>query len=214
MSIAQPVQGQRFLLRNLDWSQYRTIADAVGASHVRLAYDRGNLEMMTLSHDHERWSKLIGQFIEVITDELDIPRQSGGSTTFNREDLERGLEPDQCYYLANEPLVRDKTDIDLNVDPPPDLAVEVEISRSAVNRMGIYAAIGVPEVWRFDGEELRVFQLTDAPGYAQADRSRHFPMLPLAEVQRFLRQRGQTDETTLVRSFRNWVREQQARGWK
>src|SRR5437867_7161744 len=90
---------QRFVLRNVDWAQYRAFAAALGEAHVRLTYDRGNLEFRTLSHGHERCSKLLGRLIETLTEELDVPRQSGGSTTFDREDLERGLEPDQCYYL-------------------------------------------------------------------------------------------------------------------
>lgn len=203
---------QRFLMRNVDWPQYRAFAKALDECHVRLTYDRGKLEFMTLSHNHERWSNLLGQFVEVLTEELDMPRQSGGSTTFDRENLERGIEPDQCYYLEHEPQVRDKDEIDLTVDPPPDLALEIEISRSALNRMGIYAAIKVPEVWRFNGEVLRVYHLV-GENYVQADHSLHFPFLPLTKVQEFLAQRGQMDETSLVKSFRQWVREQIASGW-
>src|SRR5689334_11793854 len=113
VATVQTPNEQRFLLRNVDWPRYRAFAEALGEAHVRLTYDRGNLEFMTLSHGHERWSKLLGQFIEVLTEELNLPRQSGGSTTFDRADLERGLEPDQCYYLSHEPLVRNKDEIDL-----------------------------------------------------------------------------------------------------
>src|SRR5271169_1204494 len=101
MATAQPSNEQRFLMRNVEWERYRGFADFVGELHVRLTYDRGNLEFMTLSHGHERLSNLLGRFVEILTEELDRPIQSGGSTTFNREDLERGLEPDQCYYLDN-----------------------------------------------------------------------------------------------------------------
>ena len=204
---------QRFVMRNLDWPRYRALADVVGETHVRLTYDRGKLEFMTLSHGHERCSNLLGQFVEVLTEELDMPRQSGQSTTFDREDLDRGLEPDQCYYLTNEPLVRDKDEIDLTIDPPPDLAIEVEITRSAINRMAIYAALAVPEVWRFNGEALRVYNLDPEGKYVEVERSRYFPFLSLAEVAGFLQRRTQMDETSLVRSFRQWVREQIARGW-
>jgi Uma2 family endonuclease len=167
----------RCLLPNIGWRQYRAIADAIGETHVRLTYDRGRLELMTLSHGHERRKELLGRLLGVLTEELDIPCQSGGSTTFNREDLERGIEPDQCYYLENEPRVRDKEEIDLNVDPPPDLAIEIEVSRSALNRMDIYAAMRVPEVWRFDGIHLYVHLLNEQGEYDVTDRSRHFPFL-------------------------------------
>jgi Uma2 family endonuclease len=211
---AAPPSEQRFLLRNLDWSSYQAIANALGESHVRLTYDQGNLELMTLSHTHERWITLLDLFVVVLTEEMNMPRQDGGSTTFDRADLDRGLEPDRCYYLEHEPLVREKDQIDLTVDPPPDLALEIEISRSALNRMGIYAAMRVPEVWRFDGTTLRVFQLTAEGTYVAADRSRHFPLLPLTQVEAFLRRRGQIDHMNLVKSFRVWVREQIARGWQ
>jgi Uma2 family endonuclease len=109
--------------------------------------------------------------------------------------------------------VRDKDEIDLTIDPPPDLAFEIDISRSSLNRMGIYAAMRVPEIWRFDGEVLRVHQLTDEGSYVEVDRSRYFPFLPLKELEAFLHRRGETDETSLVKAFRQWVREQIVRGW-
>jgi Uma2 family endonuclease len=199
-----------FVLRDIDWSGYRSIADSVGESHVRLTYDRGNLELMTLSHGHERWSGLLGRLIEALTEEFDMPCQSGGSTTLNREDLERGLEPDRCYYLEHGSAVRDKDEIDLTVDPPPDLAIEVDISRSSLSRMNIYASLGVPEVWRFDGETLCVFRLDSKARYVESEESPHFPMLPLAEVQAFLLRRNSMDETRLVKAFRAWVRELQS----
>jgi Uma2 family endonuclease len=198
------------VLRDIDWPGYKSIADSVGESHVRLTYDRGNLELMTLSHGHERWSGLLGRLIEALTEELDMPCQSGGSTTLDREDLARGLEPDRCYYLEHEAAVRDKDEIDLAVDPPPDLAIEVDISRSSLSRMSIYAALGVPEVWRFDGERLRVFRLDAQARYIESEQSPHFPMLPLAEVQAFLLRRNSMDETRLVKAFRAWVRELQS----
>ncbi len=209
-----PLRENRFRLSDIDWSSYKAIANAIGERHVRLTYDRGNLEFMTISYEHERWNELLGQFIVVLTEELDMPRQSAGSTTFDREDLARAVEPDRCYYLANAPLMRDKEQIDLTIDPPPDLALEIEISRSLLNRLGIYAAMGVPEVWRFDGDELQVLLLAEAGRYVESDRSRAFPFLLLSEVLRFLRQRSTVDETTLVRSFRQWVREQIARAWQ
>src|SRR5205807_1671967 len=113
-----------------------------------------------------------------------------------------------------EPLVRAIEKLDLRRNPPPDLAIEVDISHSSVNRMGIYAALGVPEVWRFDGQALQVNQLGSDGKYAVSDRSLHFPFLPLAELVAFLLKRTQMDETSLVRSFRDWVRQQVATGWQ
>ena len=98
----------------------------------------------------------LGRIIDILAEELEIPYDAGGSTTHKREDLAKGLEPDQCYYIRNEPLIRGRMELDLTHDPPPDLAIEIDISRSSVTRLGIYAALGVPEVWRYDGEALQV----------------------------------------------------------
>ena len=206
--------GQRFVLRTADWDSYRAFIDLLGQSHVRLTYDRGNLELMTVSYLHEWLKKLLGRFIEILSEELNLHLRSVGSTTLDRAELDRGLEPDQCYYLENEPKVRGRDEIDLNVDPPPDLAVEIEVSRSVLNRLSVYAALRIPEVWRFDGETLHILRLTAAGDYVEVNRSPHFPQLPPAELTAFLGRRHEMSETELVRSFRQWVREQIAGGWQ
>lgn len=213
MATVQIPREQRIVLSHIDWQAYRKIADALGDRHVRLTYDRGNLELVTLSHGHERCRSLFGQIIVVLTEELRMPRQSGGSTTFRHEDQNRGLEADKCYYLESEPLVRDKDEIDLTIDPPPDLAIEIDISRSSLDRMAIYAAIRVPKVWCFDGTTLRVYRLQANGDYRESDRSLHFPMLSLAEVAKVVQRRTQMDEMNLMLPFRQWGREQIALGW-
>jgi Uma2 family endonuclease len=132
----RPVE-QRFLLHGVDWSEYRTIADALGERHLKLAYDGWNLEFRTVSHLHNKLSRLVGRFVVVLTEELGLPIDSIGSTTLDREDARRALEPDECFYLQNEALIRDKDNIDLEFDPPPDLAVEIDVSRSSLNRLDI-----------------------------------------------------------------------------
>ncbi len=206
--------GQRFVLRPTNWANYRAFADLLEEVHVRLTYDRGRLEFMTLSNLHERLNRLVARLLEVLTEELNMPLMSAGSTTLNREDLDRGVEPDQSYYLENEPRMRGRDEIDLTRDPPPDLAIEIEVTRSALNRMSIYAALAIPEVWRFDGETLHVHVRTPEGTYVETERSPHFPFLPLAEIVAFIARRHEISETELVRSFRAWVREQIARGWQ
>src|SRR5437870_8588224 len=114
---------------------------------------------MAPTFNHERCKRKVGRVIETLAEETNRPIVSGGSTTFRREDLERGLEPDDCFYLANVAAILGKEEIDLRFDPPPDLALEIEISRSSLDRMSIYAALGVPELWRFNGQHLQVFIL-------------------------------------------------------
>jgi Uma2 family endonuclease len=161
---------------------------------------------MSPSEEHERFKKLIGRMIEVMTEELRIPIRSAGSTTWKDELKKHGLEPDECYYVANEPKVRGRDGIDLSDDPPPDLALEVELSGPWIEKMPIYADLGVPEVWCYDGESLRIMLLHANGRYAQAPRSAAFPFLPLVEIERFLARRNETDETSWIRGFREWVR--------
>src|SRR5262249_27548297 len=157
--------------------------------------------------------KLLGRLVETLTEIMEIDILSCGYMTCRREELQRGVEGDESYWIENEPAVRGKDHIDLDVDPPPDLFLEIEISRSALHRMGIFAALKIPEVWCWDGEALRVYLLTPQGTYRQTKRSKAFPFLPLDEFAKFL-EPTELSETQLIRSFRAWVREQIASGWK
>ncbi|OHB73485.1 MAG: hypothetical protein A2V70_20495 [Planctomycetes bacterium RBG_13_63_9] len=193
------------VLQNIAWSTYEAIVAENRNPGTRFTYDRGTLEIMSPSKEQQRCKKLIGRMIETMTEELGIPIRSAGSTTWTSEARQQGLEPDECYYVANESRVRGRDEIDLAVDPPPDLAIEVEISSRLIDKMPIYARLGVPEVWRYDGRTLQVEQLQRDGTYARQDHSSAFPFLPLAEMTRFLDRRNATDETSWIRSFRQWV---------
>lgn len=197
---------QRLVLSGVSWERYEGLLRDFEGRHIRLTYSQGDLEIMTVSSKHERCKSLAARLFEVLTEELDIPVLSLGNTTYKREDLARGLEPDECWYIKHEALMREKEEIDLNIDPPPELVIEVEISRSVINRLEIYARLGVPEIWRYDGETLRVCVLTDGGNYVDVDRSATLPQVPLDGLARFLALRGEMDETSLVKSFRAWVR--------
>ena len=145
----------RVLLKNISWQTYRSlIKDFEQQPAMRLTYDRGLLEIRMPLDPHETYKKLLGRFVEALTEELGIETRSLGSRTCTREDLARGLEPDQCYYIQNESAVWNKEQIDLRQDPPPDLVIEIDITSSSINRLDIYADIGVPEVWRYDGHSF------------------------------------------------------------
>lgn len=195
---------QRFLLHGVNWRSYQLLGEALLNRHIRITYDRGDLEMMTVSREHERNKTFVARLIEEFTVALDIPIQSAGSTTWQREDLDRGLEPDECYYMLNEPLVRFKEELDLAVDPPPDLALEVEVSRSMLDRVSIYAALGVPEIWRYDGRKLTVGVLKGG-AYVEQERSLNLPLLEPATVLRFVELRQTLNETACIRAFREWL---------
>ncbi|HEX8201058.1 MAG TPA: Uma2 family endonuclease [Isosphaeraceae bacterium] len=144
MATVQAPAEQRLVLWDVGWKGYLALLDVVGDRRIRITYDRGNVELMTVSPLHEFSKKNLARLIEILSYELDLDIRSGGSFTFKREDLDRGLEPDECYWFRNEPLVRMKMEFDPLIDPPPDLVVEVEVSRSVLDRMGILAALGVP----------------------------------------------------------------------
>ena len=206
ISVLNEPQSQQ-LLHGVPWHTYEFFLTELDSRHLRITYDRGELEIMTLSHAHEFFGTFLGDLIRILTIELSILIHSGGSTTFKRILNERGLEPDECYWIQNESRMRTKIDFDFDADPPPDLAIEVEIRCSALDRMDIYAAFRVPEVWRFDGERLRVHLLTADGKYKESTTSLAFPMAPITEIERFLLESQTKDETTVLRAFGKWVRE-------
>ncbi|HEX4590161.1 MAG TPA: Uma2 family endonuclease [Gemmataceae bacterium] len=205
---ATPTEPRFGVLHGQTWQDYdRALAerDRLGRRY-RITYDRGVLEIMPISAPHAKWQALIAGLLFIFATTKKIPVSSFGPLTCRREELDRGLEPDWCYYVQNEPRVRGRMNLDLDADPPPDLAVEVEVSREVIDRLGILAALGVPEVWRYDGERLTILVL-DADGqYVQATASRALPSLPLDEFERRLAAWGTTDETTWLNDWQDWVR--------
>jgi Uma2 family endonuclease len=196
----------RVVLRDIRWETFEALLEFLGERRARIAYDGGTLELMSPSQKHEWLKRLIGRLIEAFTEELGIDILSCGSTTLKSALKECGVEPDECYYVEHEPAVRGREDIDLRKDPPPDLAIEISITRGIVNRKVIFAALGVPELWVHDGKGLKVLRLQGGE-YRASATSGVFPSLPIAEVSRFLEKRKSTSETSLVRTFRSWVRE-------
>ncbi len=210
--LSPPAEEEPVLLRNVRWATYRALLSDLGDhGGRRLTFDRGLLEIMSPSSTHERLKRIIGRFVEALTEELGVEIRSGGSTTFKSNEREQGLEPDECYYLQGEPKVRGKEKINLTRDPPPDLAIEIDITSSSLDRFGIYAGFKIPEVWRYNGERLKAYRLKKrgmkgGEGYAEIEKSLAFPALPLEGFVRFLARRNDLSENRLIREFRAWVR--------
>lgn len=206
MSIAEAVktEGNRLVLHGVPWPHYETLLDLFKDRPLRLTYDRGTLELMTPLSIHERYKMLIGRMIDVMTLEWGIRIVAVGSTTFRSEEARRGLEPDQCYYLANAAGVADWSRVDLDVDPPPDLAVEIDVTSDSSLRLGVYSGLKIPEVWRFDGETLEVLRL-EGDGYRPAPASIALSSAPIAEMTRFLMRYNLGDDTAWTREFRDWL---------
>jgi Uma2 family endonuclease len=204
-TVSAPLE-QRLVLDGVDWQTYgRMLRAFSNRPGVRLTYDRGSLEIMTLSYEHENTGHLLGRFVVVLTEELGLPINCGGSTTFRRRKRKRGLEPDDCYWIASEPLVRGKDRINLRTDPPPDLALEIDVTHSSLNRLAIYAALRVPEVWRLESQRIVCYLLGTDGHYSASTSSRAFPGLDPAELSPFLAMRRQMDQNAIVRQFRAWV---------
>ncbi|HEV3204639.1 MAG TPA: Uma2 family endonuclease [Gemmataceae bacterium] len=198
---------QRLFLNSIAWEEYEGIGKILkDRPGLRLTFDQGMLELMTTSPEHEKYKMWLGRFIETLAEEFNFAIEPGGNMTLRREDLDRGLESDQCYWIAHEKQVRGKLTWDPACDPPPDLVLEIEISREGQDRMTIYAALQVPEVWRFDGELLRVFVLQPDRNYHHVENSPTFPGVPLVEMIRFLEAFKTQDYLSVVRSFQGWVR--------
>jgi Uma2 family endonuclease len=208
MATVQASAEQRFVLYGVSWPEYgRMLRAFAERPAVRLTYDRGTLEIMTLSHEHENRAHMLGRLIVALTEELDLPVKGGGSTTFRRRRRRRGLEPDECYWITSEPQVRGKLKVDLRLDPPPDLVLEIDISRSSLDRMAIYASLGVPEVWRYDVAGLTFFALGADNRYAGVIHSRSFPQVSMVDLLPFMALSGQMDENAIIREFRTWIRQ-------
>jgi Uma2 family endonuclease len=213
MNTAALLPSEHVVLDRISWRTFLSFLEDCGEHRRgRITYDRGTLEIMTLSSLHESWKRFVGRLIGAYADEAGLEIKEFGSFTFKLERLERGLEPDECFYIANEALVRNRDEIDLEKDPSPDLVVEVDISRSSLDRMSIYAAFRVPEVWRFDGKALRAYRLNRRGSYSEVAVSRALPGLAMSDLQRFLRRRGGASDSQVVRAFKAWVRARATKG--
>ncbi|NJL84426.1 MAG: Uma2 family endonuclease [Chloroflexaceae bacterium] len=192
----------RTVLPGVRWETYQAlVGDPATNAGKRLTYDQGILEIMTPLPEHEANKRLLGRMVEAATEVLGLEIYSLGSATWSREDLLRAIEPDECYYITHEAIARGKLSFDLRVDPAPDLAIEIDLTSSSLNRLSIYAALGVPELWRFDGQELWIYLLRNGV-YEQEERSQVLPVLSKSDLLGFLKQRGELGENTLLRQFR------------
>jgi len=199
--------GGSAVLHEVSWKLYRKLRKMPENRHIRMTYDRGELEIMSPSRVHESIALLLGSLIDVWAIELDVAVAGCRTMTIRRADLKRGFEPDNCYYVQHEPQMRDEKKIDFKTDPPPDLAIEVEVSRKLLKKAGIYASFGVPELWFWSGSTLKVLELSPEGEYIPRETSICFPTFPIAKAEDIVRQLGTVHETDLILSFRDWVRD-------
>lgn len=206
MLLESIIAEQRTVLYNLSWETFEALLRDTGEHRgSRFAYDCGTLEIMTPLFEHENPKIQFDRLIFSLAEELDIEVISAGSTTLKRKSLAKGIEPDSCYYIQNEAAMRGRETLNLEIDPPPDLAVEIDITTSSVNKFNIYAALGVAELWRYDGEVLKFYQLVENQ-YIEIKFSLAFPLVSVGDMNRFIQQGKTMGEIALLKSFRAWVR--------
>lgn len=198
----------RVILHNTSWETYERLMEERGESRVpRFAYDHGELEIMSPSTEHESIAYYIGLLVAVFAEETKGDLYGAGSTTFGREDLERGFEPDACFYVQNAEHVRGKRRIDLGVDPPPNLVIEIDITSPSLDKFPIYARTSIPEIWRHDGERLAIFELRGEE-YIEVAGSKILPPLTSEALSRFIEESASLGIVTWMRRVREWTREQ------
>jgi Uma2 family endonuclease len=199
--------GQGLILHGISWATYeRLLADYQDSHAAHFAYDQGELEIMVLSLEHERLKHTLATLVEVLAEEMGIDVDGVGSTTFQREDLAKGFEPDACFYIQQAEQVAGKKRIDLSEDPPPDLVIEIDITNPSLNKFPIYAQIGVPEIWHYDGQTLSVLKREDQ-AYTLVEASVVLPGIPSAQLLCFIHDSESLKRTVWLRQVREWVRQ-------
>ena len=202
--IPQPIGERRVVLRSLDWQSYSAIRQSLSSDRsTRLTYSQGLLEITMPLEVHEFSTWLIGRFIYILVSELGMDIKTIGSTTLDRPALDRSAEPDAAYYIQNQRLVAGRT-IDLEKDPPPDLVVEVDITHTDIDKLQLYAAMGIPEFWRYNGETWRIYSLRGSE-YVEVEISPTFVMVPKTKLYEFLAD-ARVSEIKADQALRHWVR--------
>ena len=190
------------------WNEYEELLAAVGeASGLRISFEDGTLQIMTLSQRHEKYSTLIERMVDRLSSFLRVKVLFYGSATMRKREKQKGVEPDACFYIQNASLVGTKDEIDFNTDPPPDVVVEIDLHHDSISKFPIYAALGVPEFWRYDGNVLIIYLLRDGQ-YQLSDVSESLPLLTAAVLTEFLARTSKEDQYEILLAFEEWLNAQ------
>jgi len=194
------------LLSGIGWDTYERLLADMGDSHVaRFAYDQGVLEIMAPSYEHESVKGHLALLVNILAEEFSIDVEGAGSTTFRRKDLIKGFEPDECFYIQHAELVRGKKRLDLAEDPPPDLVIEIDITSPSLSKFPIFAALGIPEVWRYDGTTMSIFTLVGTT-YVERLDSVALPKVTSSVLSELLASSQHVKRTEWLRQVRTWAR--------
>lgn len=206
-NVLSPPQEQKIILENVSWETYeRLLAEHNESAGPRFTYDNGYLELMILSVEHEEPNRTLALIVDIVAAELRVNVRRIGSNTCKREDLLKGFEPDSAFYVQNAASVRGKKRIDLRQDPPPDLVIEIDVTSPSVPRFPIFAAVGVPEVWRCRENVVQIFKLQDG-SYEESEQSLALPPLTGDVLTRFLEENETLDSPDWMQRVRAWAQE-------
>ena len=197
--------GQRIQLQAINWQELEAILDELGDKRAsRIAYSDGVLEIRMPLPKHEKAKVLVGDMVKILLEEMDVDNECFGSSTFKRQDMAKGIEPDDCFYIENAAQMIGKDRIDLTIDPPPDLAIEVDVTSKT--GLEAYQALGVPELWRWEDGRLRISLLRDGR-YQDVSSSPHFSQFPIVDgMAQFLDRSHTEGRSQTLKAFRQWVR--------
>src|SRR5262245_54252469 len=198
--------GSALIFEDVTWDEYEELLEEFSDnSHYRISYDKGRLEIMSPSERHEYRKSILGSLVEILTEELNMNLVRLGSTTWKKRKISRGAEPDESFYITSCERIRNKHEIDLNTDPPPDLVIEVDVSHSSRNKFAIYAGLGVPELWRYRKGGIRFYRLVEGQ-YVEVATSGLFPFLEQSDLNTFVNQDYIEEFNQTKRAFREWVK--------
>jgi Uma2 family endonuclease len=199
-------RGAALRLPDVSWDEYeQLLSELAERSDLRLTFDRGRLEIVSPLPKHEKFARFIERMMAVLSEELKIEVEGTGCATLRTKRGSRGIEADCSYYVQNARTIIGQRDIDLDFDPPPDIAVEIDLTGSSRSKLSVYAALGVPEIWRYDGSAVKIL-LLESERYVERANSLAFPILTSEAIARFLEQSETDGQTTALALFRAWVK--------
>jgi Uma2 family endonuclease len=204
-AIAHLPAGATLRLPGIGWDEYEELLlELAGRPGLRMSYDTGRVEIMSPSPEHEEYKEFILRLVQVLSEIINVTLETRGSATYKRQRGAKGVEPDTSFYVQNAARIIGQRTIDLEVDPPPDVAVEIDTTNESLSKFQIYAALEVPEIWRYDGHQSHIYHLT-SEGYTEAPTSRAFSLLPAAALTEFLEQSKTEGQTAALTAFRQWL---------
>lgn len=193
------------ILNHVSWEMYEQLLEIFAEyPAIRITYNHGILELMSPLPEHERASWTLGRLITILSEELDLEIMGLKSTTWKAKPKAVGKEADECFYIQNEVKMRGKLQINLEIEPPPDLVVEVDLTHSFMNKLSVYAQLKVPEIWQYNNQKITIYLLQNE-NYQKSEESLAFPSFPVQELAQFVKLDEQKGENERMREFRKWV---------